>query len=149
MKYALHFLLLLLFYFFVVIIVFAALPSTNITEYSLKEKMHHFSLVDHTRCLLLFYSSSVWIYIYIYLILLIYIYYCWQLLSLSLSFSLFFLLLIDMVQNDYFFILMYIFFSEKEKEVVWSRSFDTIDRYHFRQQNIRHEKATIWLFLNI
>lgn len=112
--------LLLLFYFFVVIVpVFAALPLTNITEYTLKEKkLYLSSVVDHTRCLLLFYSSNVWIYIHTYTwsFLCIYIYYCWRLLSvfLSLIFSRF-LLLIDMVQNDYFFILMYICMVRKKK----------------------------------
>jgi hypothetical protein len=137
-----------IFFYFVVVIVFAALPSTNITEYSLKEKTHLSSVVDHTRCLLLFYSSSVWIYMHIYLILLIYIYLLLLTASLSLIFFFFFLSW-SIWFKTIIFILMYILYGEKEKEVVWSHSFDTIGRHHFRQQYITDEKATIWLFLNI
>jgi hypothetical protein len=47
-----------------------------------------------------------------------------------------------MVQNDYFYSNVYLY-DEKEKEVVCSRSIDTIGRHHFRQQYFTHEKATI------
>ncbi len=104
-----------IFFCFVVVIVFAALPSTNSTEYSLKEKTHLSSVVDHTRCLLLFYSSSVWIYMHIYLILLIYIYLLLLTASLSLIFFLFFSLLIDMVQNDYFYSNLYFVWWERKR----------------------------------
>jgi hypothetical protein len=87
--------------------------------------------------------TYTWSYLYIYLLLLT------ASLSLSLSFFSFFFLSWSIWFKTIIFILMYILYGEKEKEVVWSHSFDTIGRHHFRQQYITDEKATIWLFLNI
>ncbi len=132
MKYVLHFLLFLLFYFIVAIIVFAALPSTNITEYIRKEKTYPHML---SITLGVFYYFTVvvyeYIYVHIYLILLIYIYLLLLTASLSLSFSFFFSWSI-WFKTIIFYSNVYLY-GEREKEVVWSRSIDTIGRHHFRQ----------------
>ncbi len=116
--------------------------SSNIV---LKKKKSTFHLLSITLGVFYYFTVVMYEYIYIHLIRLIYIFIIVDNVSLSLIFFLF----IDMVQNDYFHFNVYLYGEKEKKEVVWSHSFDTIGRHHFRQQYITDEKATIWLFLNI